>query len=197
MYNFREYQLIKPEVHMTKKLLFVSLLFLCLGFSEVFAQEGGITGVITDSRSGETLPGTTVFIPTLQRGTTADVNGRYTISGIQSGTYNIRISFVGYSTIQRDVEIPANGIAEVDFEIEPTQVGLDEVVVVGFGTSIRRDLTGSIASVGAAEIQNLPVNSVENVIQGRVPGVYVSSLSGKLGQGNNNADTGVILPDSQ
>ncbi|MFU8859743.1 MAG: SusC/RagA family TonB-linked outer membrane protein [Cyclonatronaceae bacterium] len=168
---------------MTKKILFVSLLFIFLGFSDVLAQTGGITGVVTDSRTGETMPGTTVFIPSLQRGTTTGIEGRYTISGIPAGTYNVRVSFVGYSTINRSVDIEANQITEINFVMEPTQVGLDEVVVIGFGTSIRRDLTGSIASVSASDIENLPVNSVETAIQGRVPGVYVSSLSGKLGQG--------------
>ncbi|TVQ11282.1 MAG: TonB-dependent receptor [Balneolaceae bacterium] len=168
---------------MTKKILFVSLLFICLGFSDILAQTGGMTGVVTDSRTGETLPGTTVFFTAIQRGATSDIDGRYTITNIPVGTYNVRVSFVGYSTITRSVDITANETLTINFSMETTQVGLDEVVVVGFGEMSRRNVTGAIASVRGEDIHHTPVNTVENLLQGRMSGVFIQQNNGKLGQG--------------
>jgi TonB-dependent starch-binding outer membrane protein SusC len=168
---------------MTKKILFVSLLFIFLGFNDLLAQTGGITGVITDSRTGETLPGTTVLFTSIQRGATTDIDGRYTVTNIPVGTYNVRVSFVGYATITRSVDIAANETLTINFSMEPSQVGLDEVVVVGFGEMSRRNVTGSIASVRGEDIHHTPVNTVENLLQGRMTGVFIQQNNGKLGQG--------------
>jgi TonB-dependent starch-binding outer membrane protein SusC len=173
----------KPEVYMTRKILFVSILLVCLGFSDLLAQTGGMRGVITDARTGETLPGTSVFIPNIQRGATSDVDGAYNITNIPVGTYNVRVTFVGYSAINRSVEISANETLVINFAMEPTQIGLDEVVVIGFGEIARRNVTGAIASVRGDDIQNAPVNTIENALQGRMSGVFIQQNNGKLGQG--------------
>ena len=174
---------INEENCMLKKLLPAVLLFFFLhGFA--IAQNATISGVISDAETGDELPGASVFIPDLQIGAATNVNGQYSIEQVPFGTYVIRVTYVGYRTINQTVEVNETSM-ELDFSLQPDFFGLDQVVVVGYGVQQRSDLTGAVATVSSEDIQNQPVASLDAAIQGRASGVLVTSPSGTPGAGIN------------
>ncbi|MFW6348121.1 MAG: SusC/RagA family TonB-linked outer membrane protein, partial [Cyclonatronaceae bacterium] len=162
------------------KRYFLSLLgslFLLAGTLQ--AQEYTLSGTITDASSGEPLIGVNVFVPSLSSGTTTNIDGEYELQ-LESGSYELLLTYVGYQTRELEVDIE-NADQTLDLTMQEDQVDLDQVVVVGYGTRSRRDITGAISSVSDEEIANIPVNTVESAIQGRVSGVFIERETGKLG----------------
>jgi TonB-linked SusC/RagA family outer membrane protein len=138
----------------------VLLIFLFLASASVFAQEVTISGTITDE-NGNPLPGATVQIKGTTRGAVTDLNGQYSIS--VGGADDILV--IHFTTI--------------DLSLEPDILGLDEVVVVGYGTQKRSDITGAVASVTQERMDNMTPNvSIAEAIQGSIPGVMVTNNSG-------------------
>ena len=144
------------------------------------AQQYTLSGTVTDSRTGERLIGANLFIADLNRGATTNVDGEYSISQLSDGTYLLQVSYVGYQSLIQSVTIDGTNKV-LNFRLVADDVDLDQVVIVGFGTQSRRNVTGAISSVTAEEIANVPVNTVESAIQGRTPGVFVQRETGKLG----------------
>jgi len=169
---------------MAKRLLGASILALVLFFSmsgEVLAQgTGTIAGTIIDSTSGKVLPGVNVAIEGTQQGAASDAEGRFEISGIQPGTYDLEASFIGYENqLKRGVPVRAGDTTTVDFRLTRGQMGLDEVVVVGYGTQERQDVTGSISSVDVADqIETSTYSNVQQLFQGQVPGLRAGIATG-------------------
>jgi len=171
---------------MRKRLLTLASLFLALAFgfvSVASAQTGGVTGTVADAETGETIPGANVQIVELNRGAATNPEGVYEITGVASGTYTLRVSFVGYQVFQTPIEIPAGEMVTRDVELESGAIGLDEVVVTGYSQRRRADITGAVSSVESAEIQDVPVQNPEQLLQGRAAGVTVSATSGNPGSG--------------
>jgi TonB-linked SusC/RagA family outer membrane protein len=147
------------------------------------AQTGEITGVVTDSTGGQSLPGVNVVIQGTQRGAATDANGRYTISNVQPGTYTLQASFIGYDTKTiPGVEVTADETTTQDVALVPAEVGLDEVVVVGYGTQERRDVTGAVATVDGEALSRIPTPNVTQALQGQVAGVQITPTSGEPGE---------------
>ena len=168
------------RLSMLRKILYIATV--CLFTSAAaFAQTGTLSGTVTDAESGETLPGANVLIVELQRGASTDTNGEFTVENIPAGEYNIRISFVGYQNFTRTVQINAGQTTEINAEMQPGAVGLDELVVTGYGTTTKRELTGSIASVSSEDFEGVPVQNTEAILQGRAAGVTVTTTSGNPG----------------
>ncbi|MCU0445033.1 MAG: TonB-dependent receptor [Microscillaceae bacterium] len=160
---------------MKQKLLFLCLFF-CLGlFSTVLAQERTVTGRITDTETGEGLPGVSVFVKGTNTGTVTDTDGRYSI-GVTSGA---TLVFQAVGMLPQEVLITTQASLDVKMIADTKQ--LTEVVVVGYGTQDKRDLTGSIAQVKGSEISSLPVQSFEQGLQGRAAGVNITTPNGVLG----------------
>lgn len=166
---------------MSKKLLCAFFLSLMLPLA-AWAQSGTVSGVVTDSETGDLLAGASVFFPQLQRGDATNIDGEYRIQNVPYGTYNLRVTYVGYRTFNQSVTVESSEVT-VNIELNPDLVGLDQVVVVGFGTQIKQDLTGNIARISGEELRSSPVNSIESAIQGRAAGVNITQGTGKLGQG--------------
>ena len=156
---------------MKKQIL--TFLFLSIMSFGVFAQ-GTVTGKVTDSE-GEPLIGASVVVKGTSVGTVTDLDGAYTLSA--SGNDILVVSYIGYS----NKDEPVNGRKVVDIILQ-TGVELTEIVVTGYGTSSKRNLTGNIAKIKSEEILNVPVASVDQALQGRAAGVFVNAQSGKLGQ---------------
>jgi len=157
-------------------MVFILLFFLHI--SAAFAQETiGIRGTITDAK-GESIPGATVRLKGNTRvGTITDIDGNYSItipSDYKNGT--LVFSFVGYLS----QEVAINNKTEIDVVLEQDVQSLDEVVVVGYGTQSKKDITGAIGTVDTEDIKSLPVPTVSNAIQGRAAGVQVV-VSGQPG----------------
>lgn len=144
--------------------------------SELLAQARTITGKVTSSEDGSALPGVNVVLKGTTIGAVTDIEGNYTLTAPNEGG-TLVFTFIGL--ISQEVDI--NGRTAVNVVMQPDAKQLAEVVVVGYGTQERADVTGSITKVKGAELQNLPVTSYEQALQGRAPGVQISSPSGELG----------------
>lgn len=162
----------------------VAILFLLLSISNVsVAQEMRVSGRVLDASDGEPLPAVTILLKGTSQGTVSDVNGDYAIN-VPSGDATLIYSFIGFQTM----EVPVNGRSTIDLQMELDVAALEEIVVVGYGTKKRGDLTGSVASVPSEDLTNLPARDLGTALQGRVPGVYVSP-----GDGNPNSGSSVVI----
>lgn len=154
------------------------------GASHTHAQGGSaIAGTVTDSVTQQPIPGVQVIVVGTNRGSITDEGGRYSLRGLTAGTYSIRAQRIGYAFRERSVAVGADMTADVDFSLAPVARVLTEVVATGYGTSIRRELSSSIASVQAEEITNAPVAGVDAALQGKAPGVQVIQNAGNPGVG--------------
>ena len=149
--------------------------------SSAAAQTGTIAGTITEEATGEALPGVNVVLAGTTQGTATDAQGTYRIEGLGPGAYTVRATFVGYGEVNEDVEVTAGETTTVDLALQQQQMGLDELVVVGYGTQQRKDLTGSVSSVSSDDIANLRVNRPEEALQGKVPGLNISTSNSHPG----------------
>ncbi|RFS23279.1 TonB-dependent receptor [Chitinophaga silvatica] len=143
-----------------------------------FAQVGQLTGKVTDAKDGTPLPGVTVKVKNSNIGTITDATGTYHLS-VPSSAVFLTFSFVGFA----DHEIAIAGHSTINIALQSGNKDLSEVIVVGYGTLTKKDVTGSISKVASKEVENQPVASLESAIQGKVPGVVIESGSGKVGQG--------------
>lgn len=141
-------------------------------------------GVVTDAESGDPLPGVNVTIAELQQGAATGVNGTYEITGVPAGTYEITARFVGFRTASETVTVEAGEAVTQDFAMRPDLLELDEVVVTGQGTSVeRRKLAANVDVINATDIEEAPVSSIDQLLQGRVAGSTVRMQSAQPGQG--------------
>jgi TonB-dependent starch-binding outer membrane protein SusC len=150
----------------------------CLFAFTGYAQQRNVSGTVTSSEDGGPAPGVNVIAKGTTNGTTTDSNGKFTIS-LPEGANTLVFSFIGLKTTE--VEVGSKTTVDIQMETDVTQ--LSEVIVVGFGTQIKQDLTGNIASVSGKDIQNQPLPSFDQAMQGRAAGVFIESGNGKLGQG--------------
>lgn len=159
----------------TIKHLLVPFLLL-LGLAS-FGQVRTITGTVATSDTKETLPGASIVVKGTTTGTVTDIDGKYSLE-IPAGQVLLEVSFVGYDS----KEIEAGNMAVIDVLLDPRKEMLDEVVVIGYGTVRKSDLTGSVASVKAADITKITASNPVQSLQGRVSGVQVTSTSGTPGE---------------
>lgn len=127
-----------------------------------------ITGTVVDN-FGTPLPGTNVIVKGTTNGTQTDFDGNYSITAASDAT--LIFSYVGFKTI----EIPVNGNSSVDVTMQEDAAALDEVVVTGYGTQTRGELTGSVGTVDVAEATKTPVVNAAEALQGRVAGVTITN----------------------
>ncbi|MBN9351473.1 MAG: TonB-dependent receptor [Chitinophagaceae bacterium] len=149
-------------------------LVLMLPFTLAFAQERTISGRVTDV-SGTPLSG--VSITSGNRGTQTNAEGNYSIN-LPSSATTLTFSFVGYEARQVNI----GNKTTIDVQLNTTKVGLQEVVVVGYGTQTRKDLTASIATLKGDAVENVAIPSFDKFLQGQVTGVQATTPSGILGQ---------------
>ena len=155
---------------------FVGMVFLLLFLSQnAAAQEKQISGVVKSSDDGLGLPGVTVQVKGSNLGVITDVDGRFNMSVSEDAT--LVFSFIGFIS----QEIPVGGRTVFDVEMEVDVEELEEVVVVGYGTMKKSDLTGAVSSIGGQELRGTITASVDQALQGRVAGVQVTQNSGQPG----------------
>ncbi len=146
----------------------VFLLAMCT-FYTAFAQNRQITGKVTSSDDGSALPGVSVKLKGTNLGTVTDVNGVFKISASNSSV--LTFSFIGYTS--QDVSVGSASNLTVRLAPDARTLAEVNVVSVGYGTQKRKDLSGSISSVTAAQIEEVPVTSLDQALQGRASGVQV------------------------
>ena len=135
-----------------------------------------VTGRVTDARNNTPLADVTVSIKNTNLSAVTGADGSFSLNAPAGST--LIFSYVGFQSVERAAESNMNVALALG-----TGNDLNEVVVVGYGTRLRRDLTGAVAKVSARELENTPTTSFENAIQGRAAGVLVEQQNGKLGQG--------------
>ncbi|WP_171062754.1 TonB-dependent receptor [Larkinella sp. C7] len=153
------------------------LLVLLANRSAMAQTSTPIKGVIRDNLAQSPLPGANVAIKGTTRGVSTDGDGKYSIDAKPNDV--LVFSYIGYTT----QEVKIEGQTTIDVLLQQAASSLNEVVVVGYGTQLKRELTGSVSSVKAEELQKVATNSVTSSLQGRVPGVFISQTSGAPGGG--------------
>lgn len=151
----------------------ISLLLLVSG--SVLAQERQLEGIITDAAGGMPLIGATVMVEGTTTGTVTDFNGAFSISATPGA--NLLISYLGYD----NYTVVVGDRTTLAVKMVASAALLDELVVVGYGTRQRKDITGSVTSVAAKDLEKKPITRLENILQGQAAGVQVNQFSGKPG----------------
>lgn len=162
---------------MRRKVLFFMSMLLC-GIASVYAQQFSITGTVVDKKLGETVIGASVLVQGTANGAVTDLDGNFQLGNVSAGNHLV-ISYVGYQSQTVKVE---GGKKHYKIDLIEDARTLDEVVVVGFGTQKKVNLTGSVETVNSEALENRPIRSATDALQGAVSGLTVSSGSGAPGQ---------------
>ena len=163
---------------MKKKLLLFFGIIFCLSCIKLYAQERTVTGTVTDGANNEALVGVNIIVEGTTTGAITAANGTYSIT-VPSNEANLVFSFIGYAV--QSVLVGNQTI--LDIQLASSTVGLDELVVIGYGTQQRGSITGAIASVSSDDIQELPVSNAGSALQGRAAGVVALSAGNQPGEG--------------
>ncbi|PXY43778.1 SusC/RagA family TonB-linked outer membrane protein [Flavobacterium hydrophilum] len=155
-----------------KLLLMVLLLFTSFAFSQTF----DVNGTVLDA-SGMSLPGVNVKVKSSSQSTTTDFDGSFKLSGLSKGTV-IVLSYIGFRT--QEVSVSSN---KITVKMSDDAKSLEEVVVIGYGSQKKREVTGAVAIVDSKTIETLKPIKVEQALQGTISGVNVTSQSGAPGAG--------------
>lgn len=153
--------------------MFIAMIFAFAGLAQ--AQDIIVKGVIRDEQN-QALPGASILVKGTQSGTVTDVDGNYSI-GVPNPEAVLVISFIGYTT----QEIPVGNRTQIDVTLASDLKNLNEVVVIGYGTQKRGDVTTAIASVDTKDIEERPILQAAQALQGKAAGVQVTQPSGKPG----------------
>ncbi|SHI88103.1 iron complex outermembrane recepter protein [Hymenobacter daecheongensis DSM 21074] len=169
--------------HYLAKLLFL-LLFVCAGFTSAFAQTGSVSGRVLDEKK-EGVPGATVIIDGSTLGSSTNTDGTYNIQNVPAGPHTLVISYVGYNTSRQNINVTAGqntAVAEISLAENTTL--LSEAVVVGYGTQRRQDLTGAVEQVTSKQFVKGQVTNPEQLVQGKVAGIQITTNGGAPGAGS-------------
>jgi TonB-linked SusC/RagA family outer membrane protein len=161
----------------SRQWLVLLVAYLVFSSKLLLAQSITVTGTVTNENN-ESLPGVNIAVKGSTEGTTTDVNGKYVLN-VPDGNATLTFSFIGYAS--EDVTI--NNRTQIDLSMLPDITTLDEIVVVGYGTQQRTNVTGAIASMRGKSLRELPVTTVEQALNGRLAGVQVQQASGQPGAG--------------
>ncbi len=155
--------------------LAVGLLAMTAGSLMAQAVPGRVSGSVTSVEGGQAIYGVNIIVKGTTNGTITATNGRYTITAQPNDTLLFR--FIGYAP----QEVPIAGREIVNVAMQPQAVALQDIVVIGYGTQQRRDVTGAVASVSGEDLTEVATPSVAQALQGRVAGVQVTPQSGEPG----------------
>ena len=160
-----------------KGLLFAMLWTISLG---MFAQNITISGNVKDDTGLEVIGATIIVEGNATIGTTTDVDGNYVLNNVPSNG-NLVFSYVG----MKSQTVAVNGRSRIDVTMASDTELLDEVIVVGYGTQKKVNLTGSITAVNASELSGISTSNLSNTLAGRAPGVNITGNSGLMGASSN------------
>ena len=161
----------------TKQRSFLLVALLLLGGLQLLAQTRTIKGVVTDAQNDDALIGATVMVDGEKGGTVTDLDGNFVLQ-VPSSAKKVKISYIGY--VDKVITISDN----MKVKLESDSQTLTDVVVIGYGTARKSDLTGSVATVKAKDFNKGLVSSPEQLINGKVSGVQIMSNSGSASAGS-------------
>jgi TonB-linked SusC/RagA family outer membrane protein len=166
---------------MIKSALFIGLFcipFFLLCSSTAIAQNNTVSGTVTDSQTGETLPGVNILVVGTSTGTATNAKGHYSLS-VSSLQDSLRFSFIGY----KSQTVPINGRTTINIKLKSAVIGGNQLVVIGYGTQQKKDVTGSVGSVEMQSIENAPITAANQALEGQISGVHVNTTNGIPGGG--------------
>jgi TonB-linked SusC/RagA family outer membrane protein len=156
--------------------LLLTILFVMLSFCLLWAQGRQVKGKITSTEDGQGIPGVNVLVKGTQAGSITDAEGKFAIN-VPADNAILVISYVGFVS----QEIAVGNQSEINIALAPDTKTLQDIVVVGYGSQSKSQLTGAISSVSSKEISELPVRSVQQALQGRAAGVDIVSSNNRPG----------------
>jgi len=158
----------------------VALLLASLPLKWAHAQDvGSVTGAVTDKITGAALVGAQVSIGTATRlSAVTGADGRFVIEGVPAGETTARGRHIGYATVALSVTVVSGQTATADFQLQPQAVELEGLVVVGYGTQRREDITGAVGSVTAKDFVQTPPRDIASLVAGKIAGLVVNTPSG-------------------
>jgi len=160
-----------------KRIVILGLLLLLMPGLQAFGQTLTISGTVTDADEGETLPGVSIVVQGTTIGTVTDIDGNYQIEAPADAI--LEFSFVG----MRTMEVPVDGRTEINVEMIPDLMALDEVLVVAYGTARRESFTGVADVIDSESLERREVSNVSRALEGAAPGIQVTSGGGQPGAG--------------
>ncbi|MEI7422082.1 MAG: TonB-dependent receptor [Prolixibacteraceae bacterium] len=160
-----------------KKLSLLLIFLLFVGMQFVLAQTRDVTGVVTSAEDGSTIPGASVVVKGTTLGTITDLDGHFSLK-VAPGAKTLVFSFVGFSS----QEVPLTSAKEYKVILQSERIAVDEVIVVGYGTQKKREVTGAISQVKGDAMANLATPSFEAQLAGRSAGVQVTTATGVIGE---------------
>lgn len=158
-----------------RKYLKFSLAFYFMLSSAIALAQGIVSGTVVDSESGDPLPGVSVIIQGTTTGVTTDFDGQYSITVSQGAV--LEFSYLGFEN--QVIRVSSD---QINVSLVPAFNALDEIVVTGYGTQTRREVTGSISSIGSESIEQIATASGVDAIKGQIAGVDITSGGGRPGQ---------------
>ncbi|MDH3223196.1 MAG: TonB-dependent receptor [Gemmatimonadota bacterium] len=162
-------------------LAFAAALAVPVGLS---AQNGTVTGQVTDGTSQRPLGSVQVYLVDTGLGTLSRDNGRFIILNVPAGTYTLRAERIGYAASESEITVSAGGTVQQDFTLRSQALGLDEIVVTGTaGAARRREIGNTISQLNVAQDVVEPPTNVDALLQGRIPGMSVTQSSASSGGG--------------
>ena len=153
----------------TYLIVFMLLLFA----SSMFSQSIKVTGTVTDQEEGSALPGVSIIIKGSTAGTQTDFDGNFSIS-IGKPNDILVFYYLGYKA----KEVKVNNSKILNVSLSPDSQQLDEIVVIGYGSTRKSDLTGAVVTIGGDDIKKQPISNVAEALTGRLPGVQITSTEG-------------------
>ncbi|MQA91577.1 MAG: SusC/RagA family TonB-linked outer membrane protein [Gemmatimonas sp.] len=146
---------------------------------DAHGQQGQVSGTVIDQLTAAPIASASVQVQGTNIGTLTDAQGRFAIPDVPAGTRTIVAQRIGYVTGQSEVTVSSDGTAEVSFALTQAALELDEIVVVGYGTAERRDVTGAVDQVNGELLSSRPVPNLTQGLQGMLPNVNIRPLDGK------------------
>lgn len=154
-----------------------------LGVSaSAFAQQATLQGRVMDQK-GNSLVGATVRFEDIQKSLSTNANGDFSLDRLQTGKLHLKVSMVGYASLDTLIQVN-DGRNPLNLYLKSNTSALEEVVVIGYGTQKKSDLTGSISTVTSKDFQKGQISSPEQLIMGKVPGVQITTSGGQPGAGS-------------
>ena len=165
-----------------RQVLSVLMLFGMASF--LIAQNGSVSGRVTDADTGDPLVGANVLVVGTNLGAATDVNGEYSISSVPAGDQRLNANYIGYASSSVNVNIAADGSTTADFTLSVAALNLNEVIVTGTGTAVEKSKVGnSVGIVDMDALEDAPISSFSDILQGREKGVVLLPNGGLNGEG--------------
>ncbi|HEX2077118.1 MAG TPA: TonB-dependent receptor [Longimicrobium sp.] len=147
------------------------------------AQTGTVQGTVVDAQSMQPLADAQVTVAGTSLRAVTRADGRFSLAGVPAGSRTVRATRIGYAAAERTVTVAAGEAATVNLSMAAQAVLLQDVVVVGYGEQQRRDVTGAVGTVNTEALEDAPVQSMDQLLQGTVAGVHVTQASAAPGGG--------------